>query len=70
MVCDGIAIGGGAIQLGRDFFFIFYLFIHEIYREREAETQVEQAPCRKPDAGLDPGTPGSGPGLKAASLNR
>ena len=48
---------------------MFYLFI----REREAETQAEgeekQAPCREPDVGLDPGTPGSRPGLKVA-LNR
>ena len=33
-------------------------------RERE-----KQAPCREPDVGLDPGSPGSGPGLKAV-LNR
>ena len=39
-------------------------------KEREAETQREkQAPCREPDVGLDSGSPGSGPGLKAA-LNR
>ena len=43
-------------------------------RERERERQrprqsEKQAPCREPDAGLDPGTPGSWPGLKAA-LNR
>ena len=49
------------------FFKRFYLFIHE--RHREAETQEEgeaEAPCREPDAGLDPGSPGSRPGLKAA----
>ena len=38
--------------------------------EREAETQAEgqrekQAPCRKPDVGLDPGTLGSHPEPKA-----
>ena len=40
-------------------------------REREAETQQreKQAPCREPDVGLDPGSLGLGPGLKAA-LNR
>ena len=29
-------------------------------REREAETQAEgeQAPCREPDVGLNPGSPG------------
>ena len=37
----------------------------------EAETQAEekQAPCREPDVGLDPGSPGSHLGVKAA-LNR
>ena len=40
-------------------------------REREAETQAEgeMAPCREPDVGLDPGSPGSGPKLREA-LNR
>ena len=38
-------------------------------REREAGTQAEgekQAPCREPDVGLDPGSPGSHPRLQAA----
>ena len=35
-------------------------------RHRQREKQV---PCREPDMGLDSGTSGSGPGLKAA-LNR
>ena len=35
-------------------------------RERQRHRQREkQAPCREPDVGLDPGSPGSGPGLKA-----
>ena len=35
---------------------------------READTQTEkQAPCRELDAGLDPGTPGPRPGLKAGT---
>ena len=41
-------------------------------REREAETQAEGeagSMHREPDVGFDPGSPGSGPGLKAA-LNR
>ena len=43
-------------------------------RERERERQrhrqrEKQAPCREPDVGLDPGSPGSRPGLQAA-LNR
>ena len=50
------------------------MFIHERYREREAETQAEgegerekQAPCREPDVGLDPGSPGSCPEPKAGA---
>ena len=36
-------------------------------RERQRHRQREkQAPCREPDMGLDPRSPGSGPGLKAA----
>ena len=34
-------------------------------REREREVREKQALCREPDMGLDPGSPGSGPGLKA-----
>ena len=53
------------------FFLRFYLFIHERQRERERERQrhrqrEKQAPCREPDVGLDPESPGSYPGLKAA----
>ena len=36
----------------------------QIHRQRE-----KQAPCREPDVGLDPQSPGSHPGLKVA-LNR
>ena len=46
---------------------IFYLFIHERHTEREAQTQRQrekQAPCREPDVGLDPKSPGSRPELK------
>ena len=43
----------------------------ETQAEGEAETQAEgeAGPCREPDMGLDPGSPGSRPGLQAA-LNR
>ena len=45
----------------------FYLFIHERHREGQRHRQKEkQASCREPDMGLNPGSPGSGPGLKAA----
>ena len=37
-------------------------------RERQRHRQREkQAPCREPDAGLDPRSPGSGPKLKAGA---
>ena len=55
-----------------DVYVCIYLFIDFIYlfmrdeRERQRHRQREkQAPCREPDGGLDPGTPGSRPGLKA-----
>ena len=36
-------------------------------RDTKTERQREkQAPCREPDVGLDPRSPGSGPGLKVA----
>ena len=36
-------------------------------RERKRHRQREkQAPCKEPDMRLDPGSPGSHPGLKAA----
>ena len=50
------------------FIYRFYLFIHERHtqRERQRHRQREkQAPHREPDAGLDPRTSGSHPGLKA-----
>ena len=34
--------------------------VKQKHRQRE-----KQAPCKKPDAGLDPGAPGSHPELKA-----
>ena len=55
-----------------EFFFFKILFIHDRHthrqREREGEGQREkQAPCRGPDVGLDPWTPGSHPGPKAGA---
>ena len=48
-------------------FLRFCVFIHERQRERQKHRQREkQAPCREPNMGLIPGSPGSGPGLKAA----
>ena len=46
----------------------FYFFIHERQRDTHTHRQREkQAPCREPDVGLDPGTPGSRPGPKAGA---
>ena len=45
-----------------------YLFIHDRERERERQRDRQrenQAPCREPDVGLDPRTPGSRPEPKA-----
>ena len=42
------------------FFLRFYLFIHERHTERDRDRQREkQAPCGKPDVGLNPRTLGS-----------
>ena len=38
--------------------------MRDIERQRHRQRE-KQAPCRKPDVGLDPGTPGSRPGPKA-----
>ena len=49
------------------FFLKDFIYSRETQRERQRRRQREkQAPCRKPDVGLNPGTPGSHPGLKAA----
>ena len=53
-------------------FFNLFLFLFMIVRERERERQrhrqrEKQVPCREPDAGLNPGTPGSHPGPKAGA---
>ena len=52
------------------FFFKIYLFTRDTHTERERERQrhrqrEKQPPCREPDVGLDPGSPGSRPGLQA-----
>ena len=76
LACKGIFVRrGGSIvhsaqhhDLGPPFtsFYFFkdftYLFMRDIQREREAETQ---APCREPDVRVNPGTPGSSPESKA-----
>ena len=56
-------------SLGNIFFFpkdFIYLFMRDMHREWQRHRQREkQAPCREPDVGLDPGTPGSCVELKA-----
>ena len=51
------------IAPGKSTFFkknIFLIYSREMQRERQRHRQREkQASCRKPDRGLDPGTPGS-----------
>ena len=48
--------------------------MRDTHTHRETDRQTDrhrqrekQAPCREPDVGLNPGTPGSGPGLKAGA---
>ena len=65
------SVGGRGVCSFFIFFFSFlfkhfYLFIHEKYTGKQRPRQREkQAPCREPDAGLDPRTPGSCPEPKA-----
>ena len=49
-------------------FFKKIFIIYDRHREREAETQEEgeAGSMQGPDVGLDPGSPGSHPGLQAA----
>ena len=58
------------ISFHRIFFLRFYLLIHKRQRQRQRERERErqrhrqrekQAPCREPNAGLDPRTLGSRP---------
>ena len=62
------------------YIFLKILFLCVCERERERDRERERgrqrhrqreklAPCREPDMGLDPGAPGSHPGLKVV-LNR
>ena len=60
--CTTIAF---SIFLKKDF---IYLFMRETERGRQRHRQRQkQAPCREPEVGLDPRTPGSRPGLKAGA---
>ena len=46
-------------------YFLIYLFMRDTERQRHRQRE-KQAPCREPDGGLDPVSPGSHPGLKTA----
>ena len=53
----------------RSFFKILFIYEKHTHRERERERERQrhrqrekQAPCMEPDMGLNPGSPGSGPG--------
>ena len=39
--------------------------MRDTHTEAETQAEGEAGPCREPDAGLDPGSPGSLPELKA-----
>ena len=54
-------------MLFEELFFFKILFILERHREIERQRE-KQAPCREPDAGLDPMTAGSCPEPKADTL--
>ena len=44
------------------------MIVTHTHRERQRHRQREkQAPCREPDAGVNPGSPGPHPGLKVAT---
>ena len=76
---QGLALGPHHSPCWEGFSFLFlffflniYLFIYDRHRERERERQrhrqrEKQAPCREPDARLNPGTPGLCPGPKAGA---
>ena len=63
MFSDAIVNGTIFQAFKKDF---IYLFMRDTNRERGRGTRQreKQAPCREPDVGLDPGSPGSHPGLK------
>ena len=53
------------------FFKILFIYSRETQRKSQRHRQREkQAPCREPDVGLDPGSPGSHVGPKAVLNHR
>ena len=48
----------------------FFFFIYDSHTEKERQRhrqREKQAPCREPDMGFDPGSPGSHPEPKAGA---
>ena len=43
----------------------FFIYSRETHREQRHRQREKQAPCKDPNVGLDPETPGLRPGLKA-----
>ena len=68
-ICRDVARGKGIINTITLFLRFLIYFINETHthRERESRQREEQAPCREPDMGHDPGSPGSRPGPKAGA---
>ena len=54
--------GSHSFSFLKDF---IYLFTRDAEREAETQAEGEASPCREPDVGLDPRTPGSRPEPKA-----
>ena len=54
-------------QSMRTFFFKIFidLFMRDRERQRHSQMEEKQAPCKEPDVGFDPRTPGSCPEPKA-----
>ena len=53
------------LKYGKPFAFLLLFFLKILFMtDRQREKQVL---CREPDVGLDPKTPGSGPGPKAGT---
>ena len=65
VACSLASLATPVVQL--HVFLRFYLLETHTHTQRQRHRQREQqAPRREPDVGLDPGSPGSRPGLKAA----
>ena len=65
-LCASIVLNNMLCHMNPKIIFLKILFIHERHTERQKHRQREkQAPCREPNVGLNPRTPGSYPEPKA-----